>query len=742
MGRAKNLNDIFAFIRYEINAYLSSPAFYAVVIGYLLIPLYLYFRSVYLSSTADTRSLFDTLSWALLIFVPALTMRQISEEKKKGTYEALLANPLKEQIIIKAKLTAVFLIVLMSNAFFLLAPAALSPFGYFDPGKVIGQFVGLNLIALFIIAVSIFASSATRNQYTSFLTSVILLLALYLLSADFILMALPASLRGIAEFLSPVYHFKNLSRGVIDASGVFYFIIFSWFFAYAASLLLMRQYAVKKKQKIEYITLWLLAIMILITGISLAAKLSFKLDLTREKLFTLTDSTEKIISAIDGKAVIKVYASRELPAQVQNIYSDVRDILSEYRRASRGKIEINYLQPDVNPKAKIEASNYGIPPIQFNVISEEEYKVKEGYFGVVVLYGGKSEIIPAVGSSGDFELKLSSALYSLTRKEKKRIGVVTDAGTKTPASGITLFSSILERQYEVEEVVASKKDEDLGKFDVLILAGPLTALEKESIQRIRKYIENGGSAFIAADPVRVEWSTMQGQEAGLNINEITGYFGLTLSSDVVLDLKNHESVVVGSENQYIIPYPFWVIPSVENSDKSAEIIQERGRFLLLWPSSVNTQSLEDSKVFPVLKTSSQAASQKGFFLLEPDQNFDAYSSRLKMFTLAAAAEVKKKGKSGRLFLIGDSEFLDDAVVQQNTDNLIFAQSVIHWLSRDQILAGLKAKEKRPAALSFPSKTVKEGVRYFVFALILILISTFGILYRKLHLKGLKEKYVS
>lgn len=728
--------------RRELSSYLSFPGLYAAVLVYSLVLIYLYFRSAYLSGNADMQPLFDALPWALLLFVPALTMRQLTEERKSGIYDVIAANPILETSIVLGKFLSVFVLVLLANSLFLLIPAVLSPFGSFDTGKIFTEFVGISFLAMFISAVSIFASSLTLNQYTAFLLSAFFILITYLFSMDFILLALPPLLRNVFEFVSPFYQYQSLSRGVIDFGSVIYFFAGTWFFVYAASLRLRAHYATRKNDRMQYAIVWTLSVLILISSLFLASRIGARIDLTREKLYSLSASTRSVLKQLDNKLVIKVYASKELPPEIASVYRDVKSLLDEYRRASNGKIEVAYYEPDVNPKAKIEASNYGIPPIQFNVISNEEYKVKEGYLGLVILYGGKYDTIPVISSTGSFELQLTSAIYGLTNKMRKKIGIISDAGGRNQLSGATLLAGILSKQYEVEEVFVSEKQTKLDNYDALLILGPSTSYEPAVLRKLKDYISKGGSLFVAADMIRVNTAQMSGEDAGLNVNDITGPLGLTFDPDIVMDLKSHENVVVGGENQYVVPYPFWVRPQIADSPVTKTFFSRLSRLVLLWPSSIEIHKKKDSKIYPLLKTTDYAAAQTNYYMLEPTQNFEAYASRAKSYVLAAACEFKGSERKGRIVAVGDAEFLDDSVVQQNQENLAFAYSAIHWVLNEKILMGLKQKSVRPPALSFPDNTVKEGVRYFVLIFTALIIILFGAGYRYFHYRGLRENYVS
>jgi ABC-type uncharacterized transport system involved in gliding motility auxiliary subunit/ABC-type transport system involved in cytochrome c biogenesis permease component len=739
--KEKKPEKIMAVLRREIHSYLFSPGFYAIVIAYLLIPTYLYFRQAFLSSSADLRPLFDALPWALLLFVPALSMKHFTEERKRGSYEALIANPLSEEQLIFGKFMAVFLLTAVASLFFLLIPALNSPFANFDAGKIAAGYAGLILFIAFLASLTLFVSSFSSNQYASFLISAIIILTLYFFSSSFITLALPSWLRSVIEFLAPLNHVQNFNKGVIDISSVLYFAFTTWFFLYGAALRLKQTYVTRARLNREYYLVWLLSVFILLAGLTVANLSTYRFDLTREKLYTLSTATRQVLERLDSKLVIKVYLSKELPPEISDLARDVKGILEEYKRLSRGKIEIIYLQPDVNPRAKIEANNYGLPPIQFNVISNEEYRVKEGYFGIAVLYGGRFDTLPVVTSIGDFELRLTSSIYGLINRNKKKIGIISDAGARNQISGAVYLASLLSKQYEVKEVFASRKDERLENYDALLLLGPSTPLETTTVSRLKKYLQEGGSMFICADMVRVDFRTFAGENTNINVNEITGPYGIVLDNNVLMDLKAYENVAISGEQTYVVPYPFWVRPQPAQNRVASTILGNYRRLVLLWPSSIEIHPTKNVKQYAVLKTSDYAAAQSGFYMLEVNQNFEAYANRVKKYNLAVAAEIRNPKSTSRLFVVGDAEFLDDSLVQQNQENLGFALSAINWVVGENILLGLRQKDIKPAAFAFPSKTVKEGVRYFTLALMVLSVAVFAIVYRQLHLRNLREKYV-
>src|SRR4030042_2761353 len=95
----------------EINYYLNNPLGYIVVILFAVFANFLFVKDLFLVGSASMRSFFAILPWLLMIFIPALTMRILAEEKRTNTIEVLLTLPISETQIILAKFFALTTIV-------------------------------------------------------------------------------------------------------------------------------------------------------------------------------------------------------------------------------------------------------------------------------------------------------------------------------------------------------------------------------------------------------------------------------------------------------------------------------------------------------------------------------------------------------------------------------------------------------------------------------------------------------
>ena len=115
--------------RREFRSYFDHPTAYILVVAFLVLALFLSFRSIFTSGAATLRPLFDLLPWLLAVFVPAITMRSLAEERRSGTLGWLLAQPMSEVDLVVGKFLGDWMFVLVALAGTL--PTALG-----DPGRL------------------------------------------------------------------------------------------------------------------------------------------------------------------------------------------------------------------------------------------------------------------------------------------------------------------------------------------------------------------------------------------------------------------------------------------------------------------------------------------------------------------------------------------------------------------------------------------------------------------------------
>ncbi len=206
----------------EFRGYFVSPIAYIVISIFLLVTGWFFFTTFFLFSQANLRNFFSLLPLVFSFVVPAITMRLFSEEVNVGSYEILLTMPVTIVDVVLAKfLSSVAFITAMLVPTFAYA-LTVSFLGQLDWGPVIGGYLGAILLGASFSAIGLFASSLTRNQITAFIIGMAICFGLTLI--DKMLFFLPQALLGFLEFLGADFHFRNISKGILDSRDILYFL--------------------------------------------------------------------------------------------------------------------------------------------------------------------------------------------------------------------------------------------------------------------------------------------------------------------------------------------------------------------------------------------------------------------------------------------------------------------------------------------------------------------------------------
>lgn len=219
----------------EISSFLNS------LIGYIVIVVFLLINSLFLwvfptefnipdYGYASMESLFLLAPFVFLFLIPAITMRMFSEEKKSGTIEILLTQPLSDLQIILAKYFAGLSLVVISlipTLVFLVTVYVFGfPAGNLDMGGTWGSYIGLLFLSSAFVAIGLFASSITDNQIVAFIFAIVITAFSYLGFEIIYSLDLFGSVDLFIKSLGISSHYASMSRGVIDTRDLVYFVSF------------------------------------------------------------------------------------------------------------------------------------------------------------------------------------------------------------------------------------------------------------------------------------------------------------------------------------------------------------------------------------------------------------------------------------------------------------------------------------------------------------------------------------
>lgn len=215
----------------EIKSFFGSP------IGYLVIAIFLLLNGLFLwvfdgdfnilnSGFADLSPFFTLSPWILIFLIPAVTMRSFSDEKKQGTIELLFTKPLSIWQIVNGKFLGAFLLIIIALLPTIIYVLVLSSFGNpegnIDMGSTLGSYFGLLFLIAGYTSIGIFTSTLSDNQIVAFITAVFVCFLFYFGFAG--AAKYTGDFGGFIGALGMDYHFKSMSRGVLDTRDIIYFV--------------------------------------------------------------------------------------------------------------------------------------------------------------------------------------------------------------------------------------------------------------------------------------------------------------------------------------------------------------------------------------------------------------------------------------------------------------------------------------------------------------------------------------
>jgi ABC-2 type transport system permease protein len=238
------LKSVRFIMRRELAGYFSTPIAYVVLVIFLLLANWFAFwtGALYERGQADLTPLFTFLPWLYLFLIPAVSMRLWAEERRSGSIELLLTQPVTLWQAVLGKFLAAWLFIGIALALTFPAWVTVNVLGDPDNGAIFAAYLGCFFVAAGFLAVGSFTSSITRNQLIAFLLAaavcVVLLMAGFPAVINLVQRWAPAWLVDGVASLSFLTHFENITKGVLDLRDVLYYALVTVFFLLASTVVL------------------------------------------------------------------------------------------------------------------------------------------------------------------------------------------------------------------------------------------------------------------------------------------------------------------------------------------------------------------------------------------------------------------------------------------------------------------------------------------------------------------------
>ncbi|HEV7554263.1 MAG TPA: Gldg family protein [Kofleriaceae bacterium] len=412
----------------ELRGYFNSAVAVIFLAAFLAVTFYTFFwrEKFFARGIADLRPLFEWMPKLLVIIVSALAMRLWADERKAGTLEVLLTLPVPRWQLVIGKFVAGMALIAVALLLTFGLPITISHLGKLDWGPVWGGYLAALMLSAASLAIGMCVSAATDNQIVAFVGTAILCGVAYALGGD--------GTSELGRALGTGTRFESVARGVLDLRDLAYYgsIVV---IGIALNVLLLGRLTWSRGPRAHNRRVGAILGVVLIAANAIALDVWLspirraRIDLTRDSEFSLSPSTEKILSNLDERLLIRGYFSDKTHPQLAPLIPQLRDLLDEYRVAGGDKVRVEFIDPTDNPDAKREAKErFDINPTPLRFATTTEKSVIDAYFSIAIEYGDQHTVLGIddliqvrVVDINNAEITLKNPEYQLTKTIKKTI---------------------------------------------------------------------------------------------------------------------------------------------------------------------------------------------------------------------------------------------------------------------------------------------------------------------------------
>ncbi len=235
------MDQVLAIAAREFRSFFRLPVGWIVAALYLLLTGMIFaVLALVPGEPATLRVFFGWASGFLVLLMPAVSMRLLSEEFRSGTAETLMTSPVSDGAIVLGKYLGAAAFVVALHVPTLVYPGVLmsisSPAA--DPGPILAGYLSLILLGLLYLSVGTLASALTANQMLAFIGTLLFLMIVHLVTSEAVTPALPEPLARILLGFALSPRLDAFARGLIDTGNVAFFVAASAWFVVLASVAL------------------------------------------------------------------------------------------------------------------------------------------------------------------------------------------------------------------------------------------------------------------------------------------------------------------------------------------------------------------------------------------------------------------------------------------------------------------------------------------------------------------------
>ena len=383
-----------------------------------------------------------------------------------------------------------------------------------------------------------------------------------------------------------------------------------------------------ESKKLESILYFLIGILVIIVANQLSSRLFYRLDLTEEKRYTISDASKNILRNLEDVVYVDVYLEGDLPAGVKRLQKGVKETLDEFKVYGGGNLQFRFINPSTAKSQKARQEFYQ-SLIQKGIQATNLYDNVDGkrtqvliFPGAILTYGAKELGVTFLKGNKAYspqeqlnqsiegvEYELSNAIKSLTETKSQRIALLKGHGELDSLQVAGLTAELMTKYRVFPNVDLSKRENLLG-FDAIVVAKPTESFNESDKYKIDQFIMRGGKAMFLIDALYANMDSASREDNlalpyETNLDDLFFKYGFRLNRDMILD-RNAAlyPVVVGNlgDNPQIqlLPWPFF---PVVNSFSKHPTVRNNDAVITRFMSTIDTLKVEGIRKIPLMSSS-------------------------------------------------------------------------------------------------------------------------------------------
>jgi len=327
----------------------------------------------------------------------------------------------------------------------------------------------------------------------------------------------------------------------------------------------------------------------------IASNAYFRLDLTADKRYTLSEPTHEILDSLDDIVYLEIYLDGEMPIGFQRMQKAIYELMDEFRVIAGNNIQYQFVNPSESNDESERNAFYqdlyqrGLEPTNVKDRDEEggiaekilfpgailSYKDKEVAVNLLVNNSGLSAEMNLNNSIQSLEYEFIDAIRKLTADQRKRIAFIEGQGELNEYSTGDITRALNE-YYDIDRVTIKDYVNILNPYDAIIIAGPTEKYTETSKFIVDQYIMNGGKVLWFMESVQASMDSLStaGSTFALmndaNLSDQLFKYGVRVNPNIIQDIQCAVipvNTALGGNQPKFAPAPWLYFPLLNGSNK-------------------------------------------------------------------------------------------------------------------------------------------------------------------------------